>query len=166
MATPQSDSTCRGQNHTPGERRQRDFPGDSICRSHRAQIRRSSIPFHHRNEMCAYRRAKLGKGSARSRNVTSPNVNPNRRSIMPNPVVSRDEWLKARVALLADEKELTRRSDALAERRQDLPWVRIDKAYRFDTDKGEASLAELFQGRSQLIVYHFMFGPDFKAGCP
>ncbi|HKN27593.1 MAG TPA: DUF899 family protein, partial [Roseiarcus sp.] len=85
---------------------------------------------------------------------------------MPNPVVSRDEWLKARVALLADEKELTRRSDALAERRQDLPWVRIDKAYRFDTDKGEASLAELFQGRSQLIVYHFMFGPDFKAGCP
>ena len=85
---------------------------------------------------------------------------------MPNPVVSRDEWLKARVALLADEKELTRRSDAVAERRQDLPWVRIDKAYRFDTDKGEASLAELFQGRSQLLVYHFMFGPDFKAGCP
>ena len=85
---------------------------------------------------------------------------------MPNPIVSRDEWLKARVALLADEKELTRRSDAVAERRQDLPWVRIDKPYRFDTDKGEASLAELFQGRSQLLVYHFMFGPDFKAGCP
>ncbi len=85
---------------------------------------------------------------------------------MPNPIVSRDEWLKARVALLEDEKELTRRSDAVAERRQDLPWVRIDKAYRFDTDEGDASLAELFKGRSQLLVYHFMFGPDFKAGCP
>ena len=85
---------------------------------------------------------------------------------MPNPIVSRDEWLKARIALLEDEKELTRRGDALAERRQDLPWVRIDKAYRFDTDNGEASLADLFQGRSQLLVYHFMFGPDFKAGCP
>ena len=85
---------------------------------------------------------------------------------MSNPVVSRDEWLQARGALLEEEKALTRRSDALAERRQALPWVRIDKAYRFDTDDGSASLADLFKGRSQLIVYHFMFGPDFKAGCP
>ncbi len=85
---------------------------------------------------------------------------------MTNPVVSRDEWLEARVALLEDEKELTRRSDAVAERRRELPWVRIDKAYRFDTDDGAACLADLFKGRSQLLVYHFMFGPDFKAGCP
>ena len=81
-------------------------------------------------------------------------------------VVSRDDWLKARIALLAEEKELTRRSDALAQQRQQLPWVRIDKDYAFDTDDGRASLAGLFKGRSQLIVYHFMFGPDYKAGCP
>jgi predicted dithiol-disulfide oxidoreductase (DUF899 family) len=85
---------------------------------------------------------------------------------MRNQVVSRDEWLKARVALLEEEKELTRRSDAVALRRQELPWVRIDKAYRFDTDEGAASIGDLFRGRSQLIVYHFMFGPDFTAGCP
>src|SRR3954452_9250381 len=77
-----------------------------------------------------------------------------------------DEWLAARVALLAEEKELTRRSDALAQRRRQLPWVRVDKAYRFDTEEGSASLADLFRGRSQLLVYHFMLGPDFKAGCP
>ena len=85
---------------------------------------------------------------------------------MQHQVVSRDEWLKARVALLKEEKELTRRSDALARRRQELPWVRVDKAYRFETDDGSASLADLFGGRSQLLVYHFMFGPDYKAGCP
>jgi predicted dithiol-disulfide oxidoreductase (DUF899 family) len=85
---------------------------------------------------------------------------------MPHPIVSRKEWLNARLALLEEEKALTRQSDALAERRQALPWVRIDKAYRFDTDDGPASLADLFRGRSQLLVYHFMFGPDFKAGCP
>jgi predicted dithiol-disulfide oxidoreductase (DUF899 family) len=79
---------------------------------------------------------------------------------------TREEWLKARLALLEDEKALTRRSDELAQRRQELPWVRIDKAYRFDTDEGSASLADLFQGRSQLLIYHFMFGPDYKAGCP
>ena len=78
---------------------------------------------------------------------------------------TRAEWLAARLELLQAEKELTRRSDELAERRQELPWVRIDKAYRFDTDAGSASLAELFQGRSQLLVYHFMFGPDYAAGC-
>ncbi|NWM64799.1 DUF899 domain-containing protein, partial [Escherichia coli] len=68
--------------------------------------------------------------------------------------------------LLKDEKDLTRRSDALTQRRQELPWVRIDKEYRFDTDAGSASLADLFKGRSQLLVYHFMFGPDYTAGCP
>ena len=78
---------------------------------------------------------------------------------------TRDEWLKARVALLEAEKDLTRRSDEIAKRRQQLPWVRIDKDYRFDTEAGRASLADLFQGRSQLLVYHFMFGPEFEAGC-
>src|SRR5256884_7254717 len=68
--------------------------------------------------------------------------------------------------LLKDEKELTRRSDDVARRRQELPWVRIEKEYRFETDEGTASLAELFRGRSQLLVYHFMFGPDYTAGCP
>src|SRR5258708_39588675 len=79
-------------------------------------------------------------------------------------IVSRKEWMAARLELLEAEKELTRRSDALARWRQDLPWVRIDKAYRFETDEGSASLADLFQGRSQLLIYHFMFGPDYKAG--
>jgi predicted dithiol-disulfide oxidoreductase (DUF899 family) len=83
-----------------------------------------------------------------------------------HPVGSREEWLKARLELLKDEKELTRRSDELARRRQALPWVRVEKAYRFDTDEGEASLKDLFRGRSQLLVYHSMFGPDYKAGCP
>ena len=79
---------------------------------------------------------------------------------------TREEWLAARLELLEAEKELTRRSDELAERRQALPWVRVDKAYGFETDEGGASLADLFKGRSQLLVYHFMFGPDYKAGCP
>jgi predicted dithiol-disulfide oxidoreductase (DUF899 family) len=79
---------------------------------------------------------------------------------------TRDEWLAARLELLSAEKELTRRSDELARQRQDLPWVRVDKKYRFDTDEGSSSLADLFRGRSQLLVYHFMFGPDYKAGCP
>jgi predicted dithiol-disulfide oxidoreductase (DUF899 family) len=77
-----------------------------------------------------------------------------------------EEWLAARRELLDAEKELTRHGDEVARQRQALPWVRIDKDYRFDTDAGSASLADLFGGRSQLIVYHFMFGPDFKAGCP
>jgi len=79
---------------------------------------------------------------------------------------TRQEWLGARLALLEAEKELTRRSDELARRRQELPWVRIDKEYRFETDGGSASLTDLFRGRSQLLVYHFMFGPDYTAGCP
>jgi len=78
---------------------------------------------------------------------------------------TREEWLAARLELLAAEKELTRRSDELARWRQALPWVRIDKPYRFETDEGTASLADLFRGRSQLLIYHFMFGPDFAGGC-
>src|SRR5438874_791177 len=79
---------------------------------------------------------------------------------------TRKEWLAARLELLEAEKELTRRSDELARWRQELPWVRIDKKYRFETDEGSVSLADLFRGRSQLLVYHFMFGPDYTAGCP
>ena len=79
---------------------------------------------------------------------------------------TRKQWLAARLKLLEAEKELTRRSDDLARRRQKLPWVRIDKEYRFETDEGRALLADLFRGRSQLLVYHFMFGPDYTAGCP
>ena len=80
-------------------------------------------------------------------------------------IASREEWLAARIGLLKEEKELTRRSDGLARRRQELPWVPVDKQYRFETDKGSASLADLFRGRSQLLVYHFMFGPEYTAGC-
>jgi predicted dithiol-disulfide oxidoreductase (DUF899 family) len=79
---------------------------------------------------------------------------------------TREEWLAARLGLLQAEKELTRRSDELTQLRQALPWVRVDKDYRFETEQGQVSLADLFQGRSQLLVYHFMFGPDYKAGCP
>jgi len=79
---------------------------------------------------------------------------------------TREEWLAARLELLEDEKDLTRRGDEVARRRQQLPWVRIDKEYRFETDEGEAGLADLFRGNSQLLVYHFMFGPDYTAGCP
>src|SRR5260370_18375446 len=79
---------------------------------------------------------------------------------------TRDEWLAARLELLEAEKELTRRGDEVARQRQELPWVRIDKEYHFGTDEGTASLADLFAGRSQLLIYHFMFGPDYSAGCP
>ena len=79
---------------------------------------------------------------------------------------TRDEWLAARLELLDAEKELTRRGDELARRRQELPRVRVGKTYRFETDQGPASLADLFRGRSQILIYHFMFGPDYSAGCP
>src|SRR5450631_1846387 len=79
---------------------------------------------------------------------------------------TRDKWLDARLDLLAAEKDLTRRSDEVAQLRQRLPWVRVDKAYRFETGEGGKTLNDLFDGRSQLLVYHFMFGPDYKAGCP
>jgi predicted dithiol-disulfide oxidoreductase (DUF899 family) len=81
-------------------------------------------------------------------------------------VGTREEWLTARLELLEAEKELTRHSDELARRRRELPWVRIDKEYGFETDQGTASLPDLFRGRSQLLVYHFMFGPEYTAGCP
>lgn len=85
---------------------------------------------------------------------------------MQHPVVSREEWLAARKALLAQEKEATRMRDALRAARQALPWVRLEKAYRFDTPAGPKTLSDLFDGRRQLIVYHFMLGPGWKAGCP
>src|SRR5580693_1505102 len=78
---------------------------------------------------------------------------------------TREEWLAERLELLGAEKELTRHSDELARRRQELPWVRIAKEYRFETDGGIVSLADLFRGRSQLLIYHYMFGPDYSAGC-
>src|SRR5258706_4407040 len=80
--------------------------------------------------------------------------------------VSRDKWLEARLDLLAAEKDLTRRSDDVARLRQQLPWVRVDKDYTFDTEKGHKTLKNLFGPRSQLLVYHFMFGPEYKSGCP
>jgi predicted dithiol-disulfide oxidoreductase (DUF899 family) len=79
---------------------------------------------------------------------------------------TRDEWLAAREQLLAREKEHTRIGDELAQQRRELPWVPVEKEYRFDTDDGEMGLADLFDGRSQLLVYHFMFGPSYEAGCP
>src|SRR5438128_10146956 len=89
-----------------------------------------------------------------------------RRAMTKHMTGTRKEWLAARLELLKAEKKLTRRSDELARRRQELPWVRIAKEYRFETDEGSASLKDLFRGRSQLLVYHFMFGPDYTSGCP
>jgi len=89
-----------------------------------------------------------------------------RETMTDHKIGTRDEWLAARLELLEAEKELTRRGDELARRRQELPWVPVEKEYRFETDEGSASLADLFRGRSQLLVYHFMFGPDYTAGCP
>jgi predicted dithiol-disulfide oxidoreductase (DUF899 family) len=83
-----------------------------------------------------------------------------------HPIATHDEWLAAREELLEREKEHTRLGDELAKQRRELPWVRVDKDYRFETDDGEKSLVELFDGRSQLLVYHFMFGPSYEAGCP
>jgi predicted dithiol-disulfide oxidoreductase (DUF899 family) len=84
----------------------------------------------------------------------------------PHTTGTREEWLAARLELLEAEKELTRRSDELARQRQQLPWVPVEKDYRFETDEGSASLADLFRGRSQLLIYHFMFGPEYTGGCP
>src|SRR5690242_12855863 len=84
----------------------------------------------------------------------------------PHATGTREQWLEARLRLLNAEKEHTRRGDELTEQRQALPWVRVDKRYQFETEAGQVSLAGLFQGRSQLMVYHLMFGPDFSAACP
>jgi predicted dithiol-disulfide oxidoreductase (DUF899 family) len=83
-----------------------------------------------------------------------------------HPTGTREEWLAARLELLKAEKAFTRRGDELALHRQALPWVRVDRDYQFETEQGSASLSDLFKGRSQLLIYHFMFGPDYKAGCP
>jgi predicted dithiol-disulfide oxidoreductase (DUF899 family) len=83
-----------------------------------------------------------------------------------HPTASRQEWQEARDELLAEEKEHTRRGDELARKRRELPWLPVEKDYRLDTDEGERNLAELFDGRSQLLIYHFMFGPSYQAGCP
>jgi predicted dithiol-disulfide oxidoreductase (DUF899 family) len=83
-----------------------------------------------------------------------------------HPTATREEWIEARLELLKAEKELTRKSDEVARQRQELPWVRVEKDYRFETCQGEESLKDLFRGRSQLLVYHLMFGPDYKAPCP
>ena len=88
------------------------------------------------------------------------------RGVEDHKVVSQEEWLAVRVELLKAEKELTRRSDEIARKRQELPWVKIEKEYQFDNDEGKASLPDLFKGRSQLLVYHFMLGPEYTAGCP
>src|SRR5215467_10028627 len=82
-----------------------------------------------------------------------------------HPVVSQKEWLEARTAFLAREKEFTRQRDQLNRERRQLPWVKVEKSYLFDGPRGKESLADLFEGRSQLVVYHFMFGPDWEEGC-
>jgi predicted dithiol-disulfide oxidoreductase (DUF899 family) len=97
--------------------------------------------------------------------IESGNELQERKAVTGHTIGTRTEWLAARRELLKAEKELTRRSDELARQRRALPWVRVDKGYKFETDEGSASLADLFRGRSQLLVYHVMFGPDYKAGC-
>src|SRR5690348_9509540 len=89
-----------------------------------------------------------------------------RSSIQDHSVVSREEWLSARIALLAKEKEFTRLRDDLSRQRRELPWEKVEKQYVFDGSKGKETLAELFENRSQLVVYHFMFPPEWDAGCP
>ena len=85
---------------------------------------------------------------------------------MKHKIGTRKQWLAARLNLLKAEKDLTHQSDIVAKHRQNLPWLRIEKDYQFETEKGNASLADLFRGRTQLLIYHFMFGPDYTAGCP
>src|SRR6266404_4572130 len=107
--------------------------------------------------------AKAGRGRS---TISSPSPPKESKAMPTHRTATREQWLAERLDLLEAEKDLTHRSDELARRRQELPWVKIDKDYRFDTDEGSASLADLFKGRSQLLVYHFMFGPDYSAGCP
>src|SRR5262249_55713494 len=101
-----------------------------------------------------------------SRNEPTPERKKETRAMTRHKTGTREEWLAARLPLLEAEKELTRRSDEVAQRRQELPWVRLDKKYTFETDEGSATLPDLFRGRSQLLVYHFMFRPDYPAGPP
>src|SRR5205823_13921267 len=97
---------------------------------------------------------------------TGPKSEGGHRRMSDHKIGTQEEWLAARQELLEAEKALTRRGDELAQWRRELPWVRVEKEYRFETDEGTASLADLFRGRSQLLVYHFMFGADYTAGCP
>jgi predicted dithiol-disulfide oxidoreductase (DUF899 family) len=101
-----------------------------------------------------------------SSQVTTVEDSDGGRAMTEHKIATREEWLAAREQLLVREKEHTRLGDELAQQRRELPWVRVDKDYRFDTDEGEKALSELFDGRSQLLVYHFMFGPSYEAGCP
>ena len=98
--------------------------------------------------------------------VRPPEWQPGRRSVTDHRIGTREEWAAAREELLTREKEHTRLGDELARQRRELPWVPVEKDYRLDTDDGPRTLAELFDGRSQLLVYHFMFGPSYQAGCP
>src|SRR5215831_8280518 len=111
-------------------------------------------------------RALAGPRTHAAANAANDVTTRRRQAMTSHKTGTREEWLTARLELLQAEKELTRRGDELARLRRELPWVRIDKEYRFETDEGKASLADLFRGRSQLLVYHFMFGPDYAAGCP
>src|SRR5215467_14084581 len=111
-------------------------------------------------------RALAGSRTHAAANAANDVTTRRRQAMTSHKTGTREEWLSARLELLQAEKELTRRSDELARLRRELPWVRVDKEYQFETDEGSASLADLFRGRSQLLVYHFMFGPDFTAGCP
>ena len=98
--------------------------------------------------------------------IRPPEWLPDQRSVTEHRIGTRDEWAAARDELLAREKEHTKLGDELARQRRELPWVRVEKDYRLDTDDGPRALAELFDGRSQLLIYHFMFGPTYEAGCP
>jgi len=98
--------------------------------------------------------------------IRPPEWLPDQRSVTDHRIGTREEWAAARDGLLAREKEHTRLGDELARQRRELPWVRVEKEYRLDTDNGPRALAELFDGRSQLLIYHFMFGPSYQAGCP
>lgn len=117
-------------------------------------------------------RAKLGCATTTNKDVapTNPRATPfneiERNTMTTHTTGTREEWLAARMELLQAEKELTHRSDELARRRQELPWVRLEKNYRLETPDGAASLRDLFRGRTQLLVYHFMFGPEYEVGCP
>src|SRR6201993_4270731 len=111
--------------------------------------------------------ARAGESRRDGRDKPAITHSNDRREVMTtHRIGTREEQRAARLELLKAEKELTRQSDELTRRRQELPWAGIDKEYRFDTDEGQASLGDLFRGRSQLLVYHFMFGPDYAAGCP
>src|SRR6266849_7968509 len=125
--------------------------GEQITRRHKRE-----------SECCGWQNRRESNKGERviSKEVTS------KRTIDNPKVVSREEWITARKELLAKEKNLTRQRDAVSAERRQLPWVKVDKEYVFDAPGGKKTLADLFEGRSQLIVYHFMFGPDWKEGCP